>query len=291
MDSEGLKFPKKRWFFNLSNACLQERREFFCNYLRKLISISPMPAEVDEFLLVKNHVNDLSNHRGTRMRRSNTNSGVENITIHDFQLLKVLGKGSFGKVFLVRQLGGSPNEAFAMKVLKKADVEKRHQVDHTKTERYVLQLADHPFILSLKFSFQTVDKLYMITDFCLGGELFFHLKRAKRFSESMMRFYVGQMVLALEYLHSKNILYRDLKPENVLLDISGNCKLTDFGLSKAIFTENDKPKTFCGTPEYLAPEMLLHKTSGCGYGYEIDWWSLGIVSFELLTGWPPFFDR
>jgi serum/glucocorticoid-regulated kinase 2 len=131
----------------------------------------------------------------------------------------------------------------------------------------------------------------MITDYCPGGELFFHLKKMHRFTEGMMRYYCAQLVLALRHLHSHSIVYRDLKPENILLDRYGNCKLTDFGLSKMNHKERDPMSTFCGTPEYLSPEMILHRDSGYGYGYEIDWWALGVVCYELICGWPPFFDR
>lgn len=147
----------------------------------------------------------------------------------------------------------------------------------------------------------------MLTDYCPGGELFFHLKKLKSFPEPMMKFYAAQISMALDYLHVKGIIYRDLKPENILLDRDGNCKLTDFGLSKIIgggrgndgceASSLDTVKfsvvanTFCGTPEYLSPEMLIHRQRGTGYGYEVDFWALGVVCFELLTGWPPFFDR
>lgn len=203
---------------------------------------------------------------------------------------------SFGKVFMVRPHKAPTNEVYAMKVLKKADVIKRHQVEHTMTERMIMSTISHPFILCLRYAFHTPTKLYMVTDYCSGGELFFHLKKLRRFTEGMMRFYSAQIALALDHLHRHMVIYRDLKPENVLLDSSGNVKLTDFGLSKkvtsfALGTAESSAATFCGTPEYLSPEMILHRKSGCGYGKEVDYWSLGIVCFELLTGWPPYYDR
>ena len=183
-----------------------------------------------------------------------------------------------------------------MKVLRKAEVVKRHQVEHTLTERSILSNTQHPFILGLRYAFQTEQKLYMVTDYCPGGELFFHLKKLRRFTEGMMRFYSAEIALALSHLHKHSIVYRDLKPENVLLDKNGHIKLTDFGLSKrvtsfALGTEEASTATFCGTPEYLSPEMIVHRRSGTGYSKEVDWWALGIVCFELLTGWPPFYDR
>lgn len=189
------------------------------------------------------------------------------------------------------------SEVYAMKVLRKNDVVKRHQVEHTLTERYILATIRHPFLLSLRHAFQTGEKLYMVTDYCPGGELFFHLKRLRRFTEGMMRFYCAQISVALAHLHQHDIVYRDLKPENVLLDAQGHIKLTDFGLSKRLKPDHARSSsqnidlTFCGTPEYLSPEMILHRKNSSGYGKQVDWWSLGIVCFELLTGWPPFYDR
>jgi len=183
-----------------------------------------------------------------------------------------------------------------MKVLRKVDVIKRHQVEHTLTERSILANTPHPFILALRYAFQSEHKLYMVTDYCPGGELFFHLKKLRRFTEGMMRFYSAEIALALSHLHTHSVVYRDLKPENVLLDKNGHIKLTDFGLSKrvtsfALGTMEASTATFCGTPEYLSPEMIVHRRSGTGYSKEVDWWALGIVCFELLTGWPPFYDR
>jgi serine/threonine protein kinase len=201
-------------------------------------------------------------------------------------------------VFLVRPIRAPQSEVYAMKVLRKAEVVKRHQVEHTLTERYILATVRHPFVLCLRHAFQTPEKLYMVTDYCPGGELFFHLKRLRRFTEGMMRFYSAQISIALAHLHAHQIIYRDLKPENILLDQQGNVKVTDFGLSKRLekrHTATGSLKstelTFCGTPEYLSPEMILHRKTCSGYSKEVDWWSLGIVCFELLTGWPPFYDR
>lgn len=207
-----------------------------------------------------------------------------------------LSKHSFGKVFLVRPLNAQHDQVYAMKVLRKVDVIKRHQVEHTLTERSILANTQHPFILALRYAFQSEHKLYMVTDYCPGGELFFHLKKLRRFTEGMMRFYSAEIALALSHLHTHSIVYRDLKPENVLLDKNGHIKLTDFGLSKrvtsfALGTMEASTATFCGTPEYLSPEMIVHRRSGTGYSKEVDWWALGIVCFELLTGWPPFYDR
>ena len=169
---------------------------------------------------------------------------------------------------------------YSMKILKKENVIKRNQIEHTKTERRVLGYVKHPFIVSLYYAFQTETKLFLVLDYCGGGELFFHLGKAGRFKEERARFYSASIALALEYLHSKNIIYRDLKPENVLLDNEGHIKLTDFGLSKENITDIQLAHSFCGTPEYLAPEILRR----CGHGKPADWWSLGALLYEMLTG-------
>lgn len=169
---------------------------------------------------------------------------------------------------VARDTGDNPRQdaVYAIKVLRKSEVERRQQVQHTKNERQILAEVDHIYILPLRCAFQTQDKLFMVTDYCPGGELFFHLKRMRRFTESMMRFYAAEVAEAIYYLHHKGILYRDLKPENILLDSEGHVKLIDFGLSKMNATPQDRTSTFCGTPEYLAPEMLLHKQQSSGYG-------------------------
>lgn len=205
--------------------------------------------------------------------------------LKDFTLIQVIGKGSFGKVMLVRK--NDTRAIYAMKVLNKDNVIKRNQVEHTKTERSVLEYIRHPFIVTLRFAFQTKLKLYFVLDYCPGGELFFHLGRAGRFSENQARFYTAQIIMAIEYLHGLGVVYRDLKPENVLLDELGNIALTDFGLSKEGIEDNSSATSFCGTPEYLAPEILTR----AGHGRAADWWSLGALLFEMLTGMPPFYSR
>jgi protein-serine/threonine kinase len=206
--------------------------------------------------------------------------------LEDFVLKKVIGKGSYGKVMLVTRKDDTSN-VFAMKMLRKENVIKRNQVEHTKTERHVLEAVSHPFIVNLHYAFQTPKKLYFILEYCPGGELFFHLSRAGRFQEAKCRFYASEILLAIAYLHSLDIIYRDLKPENILLDAGGHVKLTDFGLSKEGISDNVSAKSMCGTPEYLAPE-ILNKT---GHGKAVDWYSLGALMYEMLTGLPPFYTR
>lgn len=211
------------------------------------------------------------------------------LTINDFDLLKVLGKGSFGKVMLVKKKDDSSGTLYAMKTLRKAALVKRNQLAHTSTERTILQNIHCPFLVHLVFAFQTPDKLYMVLDYMAGGELFFWLKKDRKFSEPRARLYAAEITLALEALHTVDIVYRDLKPENILLDEAGHIRLTDFGLAKGGITGSGAQggtKTFCGTPEYLAPEILENK----GHGKAVDWWALGTLLFEMLTGLPPFYD-
>jgi serine/threonine protein kinase len=167
------------------------------------------------------------------MRRSLAIEGDRPLAVDDFELLRVIGKGSFGKVFLVRKKDGPDAHAiYALKALRKEVLLRRNQIEHTRSERAILEAVNHPFIVTLRYAFQTRDKLYIVTDFAPGGELFFWLKRDRVFSQARARLYAAELVLALEHLHSLDVVYRDLKPENILLDADGHIKLTDFGLSK-----------------------------------------------------------
>lgn len=211
------------------------------------------------------------------------------LKIDDFELLKVLGKGSYGRVMLCRKKDEDPPVLYAIKTLRKEALIKRGQLAHTTTERYILQNIHCPFLTHLRFAFQTVDKLYMVLDYMAGGELFFWLKKDRCFSEKRALLYAAEITAALEALHGVNIVYRDLKPENLLLDVDGHLRLTDFGLAKGNITgagPDGGTKTFCGTPEYLAPEML----ENTGHGKAVDWWALGTLLHEMITGLPPYYD-
>lgn len=207
------------------------------------------------------------------------------ISLQDFELLKMIGKGNYGKVLLVRKHGS--NELMAMKILRKDIVEAKNQVAHTLAERSILSRMDHPCIVKLRYAFQSKTKLFFVLEYCPGGELFFHLNRERRFLEVQARFYAACILLALEQLHRHKVVYRDLKPENVLIDKDGYAKLTDFGLSKEEIINNRSTSTVCGTPEYLAPEIILKQ----GHGMAVDWWSLGCIIYEMLVGLPPFYTN
>ncbi|XP_011874003.1 PREDICTED: ribosomal protein S6 kinase beta-1-like isoform X2 [Vollenhovia emeryi] len=204
----------------------------------------------------------------------------------DFELCKVIGKGGYGKVFQVRKLTGNDSGTiFAMKVLRKALIVRNSKdTAHTRAERNILESIQHPFIVDLKYAFQTGPKLYLILEYMCGGELFRHLNSEGIFMEDTARFYLCEITLALQHLHLQGIIYRDLKPENVLLDVDGHIKLTDFGLCKEHIQEGALTHTFCGTIEYMAPEILTRK----GHGKAVDWWSLGSLTYDMLTGAPPF---
>lgn len=209
----------------------------------------------------------------------------EKVTVDDFDFMKVLGRGNFGKVMQVRKKDSG--EIFALKILKKSAIIAKRQVDHTWSERNILAQAQHPFLMKLRWAFQTESKLYFVLDFLRGGELFFHLKQRRRFTEDEARIMVAEVCMALGHLHTLDVVYRDLKPENVLLDPEGHLCLTDFGLSKELSPENQEAFTFCGTPEYLAPEVIR----GSGHTKAVDWWSVGILLYELCVGIPPFYSR
>lgn len=206
------------------------------------------------------------------------------LSIENFDLLKVIGKGSFGKVMQVMKK--DTKQIYALKTLRKQHIVSRMEVTHTLAERTVLARINNPFIVPLKFSFQLPEKLYLVLSFINGGELFFHLQKSGKFSMDRSRFYVAELLTALESLHELDVIYRDLKPENILIDYQGHIALCDFGLCKLNMTNDDKTNTFCGTPEYLAPELLLNQ----GYTRSVDWWTIGTLLYEMLTGLPPFYD-
>ncbi|KAF7244411.1 Ribosomal protein S6 kinase beta-1, partial [Varanus komodoensis] len=217
---------------------------------------------------------------------TSVNRGPEKIRPECFELLRVLGKGGYGKVFQVRKVtGANTGKIFAMKVLKKAMIVRNAKdTAHTKAERNILEEVKHPFIVDLIYAFQTGGKLYLILEYLSGGELFMQLEREGIFMEDTACFYLAEISMALGHLHQKGIIYRDLKPENIMLNHQGHVKLTDFGLCKESIHDGTVTHTFCGTIEYMAPEILMRS----GHNRAVDWWSLGALMYDMLTGAPPF---
>ncbi|XP_067006331.2 serine/threonine-protein kinase Sgk1 [Anabrus simplex] len=295
-----LKLPGKKLFGNnLDPSFVQSRREGLDGFIKQVMNDSRLVQlpEVREFFQLdrrklsseEGSVEEGDESGGTEARREKVNLGPSeraHAKPSDFEFLHVIGKGSFGKVLLARHR--AEQKYYAVKVLSKRLIMKRNEAKHIMAERNVLlKNLNHPFLVGLHYSFQTPDKLYFVLDYVNGGELFFHLQRERIFPEARARFYSAEMASALGYLHAHGIVYRDLKPENLLLDSQGHVVLTDFGLSKEGLLPMETTNTFCGTPEYLAPEVLRKE----GYDRSVDWWCLGAVLYEMMYGLPPFYSR
>ena len=207
------------------------------------------------------------------------------VKIKDFEKLNTVGLGSYGRVCLCKKK--KSGKVYVMKILKKNDIIKQKQVDHVYSEYTILSKLKHPFIVQLiGVNFEDPKYIYFILEYIQGGELFTLLRSNVTFPVPQTKFYIAHIITVFEYLHSKNIVYRDLKPENILINKNGYLKLTDFGFAKQLESEKAKTYTLCGTPEYLAPEIILNK----GHGKAVDWWTLGILLFEMLVGIDPFSD-
>ena len=202
------------------------------------------------------------------------------VNLQDYKFLKVLGEGAFGRVSLVQNI--KTQKFWAIKQLKKDQIIKNKQVDHLKNETYILNSVNYFLFVKMEGITQDPKFLYILMEFISGGELFTYHRQVGKFGTYQSSFYAAQVVLMFEHLHSFNIVYRDLKPENLLIDQSGNLKLTDFGFAKII---EKRTYTVCGTPAYIAPEILLNK----GHGKAADWWSFGVLIYEFLAGYDPFY--
>ena len=232
-----------------------------------------------------NNNNDNDNNNITRGRTKtmfSSHKTIKEVKLEDFKILKIIGRGSFGKVSLVEYI--PTNEIYAMKSLKKDILIEQEQIENTILEKNILENINYPLLCNLIFCFQTEERIYFIMPFLSGGELFQHLRKFRTFDEPKVKFYSSQIALAIEYLHNKGIIYRDLKPENILMDEKGYLRLADFGMAKKL-NNNEKAMSFCGTPEYLAPEIII----GEGHDKNADWWSFGILIYEMLCGLPPFY--
>jgi protein kinase A len=202
--------------------------------------------------------------------------------LSDFDMKETLGTGTFGRVRLCKHKASG--KYVAIKCLKKAEILRMKQVEHIMAEKTILSEVRHPFIVNMLKTFQDEKRLYIVLEYVCGGEVFTHLRKAGKFPNDVGKFYSAEIVLAFDHLHTMNIIYRDLKPENLLLDQGGHIKITDFGFAKKV---PERTFTLCGTPEYLAPEIIQSK----GHGRAVDWWALGILIYEMLVGYPPFFDE
>uniref|UniRef100_A0A8C5ERX6 protein kinase C n=1 Tax=Gouania willdenowi TaxID=441366 RepID=A0A8C5ERX6_GOUWI len=201
----------------------------------------------------------------------------------DFELIRVIGRGSYAKVLLVRLK--KDDHVYAMKVVKKELVHDDEDIDWVQTEKHVFEQAStNPFLVGLHSCFQTESRLFLVIDYVNGGDLMFHMQRQRKLPEEHARFYASEICIALNFLHEKGIIYRDLKLDNVLLDHDGHIKITDYGMCKEGIRPGDTTSTFCGTPNYIAPEILR----GEDYGFSVDWWALGVLMFEMMAGRSPF---
>ncbi|CDW82120.1 protein kinase 2 [Stylonychia lemnae] len=213
------------------------------------------------------------------------------LNFDNFEVIKVIGRGSYAKVYLIKKYHETNHELvcyYALKVLKKKFLHDKNQLHYILQERKILMELKHPFIVEMHYAFQSPDRLYFVLDYVSGGDMFHHIRKKVRFNEKEAKFYAAEIILAIEAMHNMGFIYRDIKPENILIDADGHVRLTDFGLSKHIDDEKNggKTSTFCGTCQYLAPEIILKK----GYNKMVDWWGLGILIHEMIFGQPPFND-
>ncbi|XP_018412490.1 PREDICTED: serine/threonine-protein kinase 32A-like [Nanorana parkeri] len=210
--------------------------------------------------------------------------GNDEVNFNHFEILRAIGKGSFGKVCIVQK--NDTKKMYAMKYMNKQKCVERNEVRNVFKELQIMQGLEHPFLVNLWYSFQDEEDMFMVVDLLLGGDLRYHLQQNVRFTEASVKLFICELALALDYLQSKNIIHRDIKPDNILLDEQGHVHITDFNIASLV-NQGTKNTTVAGTKPYMAPEMFYPREQIC-YSFAVDWWSLGVTAYELLRGRRPF---
>lgn len=266
------------------NGNFRHKNEPHTRPISTLVS-TPSRVTLNNYNNSKQETNESCNVRfATRKSQLNEQEYEEKeAKLKNLELSSTVGTGTFGRVMVARSKDNT-NEYYALKIMSISDIIKLKQIEHVKNEKIILEQVNHPFIVKLFWTHHNEQYLYMCLEYIPGGELFTLLRKYTKFETKAAVFYAAEIVCAFEYLHNLNIIYRDLKPENILLDRDGHLKLTDFGFAKKV---PNKTFTLCGTPEYLAPEVIQNKGHGC----TVDWWALGTLIYEMLAGSPPFYDE